>query len=225
MKQKPVFKNNTKGRIQVVQRGIPIWMNPGDIIVGESFRAFTKLGLEEVGRQGLPKPAPAPKVVVNDPEPEKSPVKVRELKVVDMMLPRDEISIKPGPSKEPDAVLELEDATVMTDELHPEVVEDSAPEPVDDVEEPVEEDEVEEEEDEEPVLAVELVGQGESLREEIIADIIGDLDDEPVVVMDEEEEVELEEPDDYPFKCEHDGCGRAFASKRGLKSHLRSHRE
>lgn len=240
MKQKPVFKNTTKGRIQVIQQGIPIWMNPGDVIVGERFRVFMKMGLEEVGRDQMPKAArpvtPVAKpqeVAVNDPEPEKAPIKVRELKMVDMVLPSDEIRIAPGaplpsaPAPEPDPILELEDAEVLTDGLHPEASE--APEEPVEEEEESEVTELEEEvaDGEEPVLALNLVQHGDALKDEILADILGDANDEPLVVMDEEdvEDLEdLEEPDDYPFKCDIDDCERAFASKRGLKSHQRSHK-
>lgn len=222
MKNKPVFKNTTKGRIQIIQQGIPIWLNPGDIIVGERFRAFLKLGLEEVGRDHLPQPVGAAQATVqpvNDPAPEKSPVKLRKLKIVDTILPNDEIRI------DADATLTLEDATTHTAGLHPEVepVKEevtAAPAPEELTEAPEEEPVVEEE----PVLGIELLSHGEALKDEIIADLTDDMDDdEPLVILDDDdEEVELEKPDDHPFKC--DQCDRGFASSRGLKSHKRSHR-
>jgi len=206
MKQKPVFKNTTKGRIQVIQQGIPIWLNPGDVIVGERFRIYTKMGLEEVGREGMPKPAaPAPAVqAVNDPEPEKAPVKLREMRVVDHVIPVDEVKVEPVPAPEP--------------EPEPEFEEDLEPDEVDILPmDPPEDGEVE--------LALHLV-EGETLKEEIIADILDGLDDEDdIVVIEDDDDIELEEPDDYPFKCEVEGCGRAFASQRGLKSHSRVHSE
>lgn len=205
MKQKPVFKNTTKGRIQVIQQGIPIWMNPGDVIVGERFRIYTNMGLEEVGRSGLPSSKqPLPPPVVNDPEPKKSPVKVRELKIVDHVMPMDDMKVEMVTTP-PEPVLDLkksedqEDVDIVT-----------LPPP----------------EDEEPELALRLTGEGEDLKEEILSDILSGFDDESdLVVIDDSDDapIELEEPDDYPYKCNQ--CERSFASQRGLKSHSRVHNE
>jgi hypothetical protein len=198
MKKKPVFKNTGKGRIQIVQQGIPIWMNPGDTIIGEKYRAFLSLGLEEVGRDALPKiTKPASKPVVNDPEPAKAPVKVREMKVVDHVLPMDDMKV------------EIE-TTPPEPDPEPEVVDIEPMDPP---------------EDEEPELALHLTGQGDELKDEIVADILKDLDDEDdlVIIADDDDDLELPEPDDYPFKC--DQCDRAFASQRGLKSHSRVHKD
>ena len=202
MKPKPIFKNTTRGRIQIVQRGIPIWMNPGDIVVGEGFRAFTRMGLEEVGLDALPKPTAAPLVVapvMNDPEPAKSPVTVRKLQVVDTVIPTDVVKLAPAPKPEPELAIELVTEPELVEEEEPEV-------------------------EEEPVLT----SMGDALKADIMADILSDMEEDDIIVIDdsdeEEEDVELEEPDDYPYKCEEDDCDKAFASARGLKSHSRIHR-
>jgi len=95
MKGKPVFKNTTKGRIQIIRQGIPIWLNPGDVVVGENYRPFLSMGLEEVGREGLPK---AKAVVVNDDKPEESPVKVRKIELQDDVMPIDVVKVSSGPT-------------------------------------------------------------------------------------------------------------------------------
>ncbi len=49
-------------------------------------------------------------------------------------------------------------------------------------------------------------------------------DDMPIIILeDDEEEEEEEEVITHPFVC--DECDRGFASKRGLKSHSRVHKE
>lgn len=183
MKIKPVFKNVTKGRIQIIQQGIPLWLNPGESITGERYRVYVSMGLEEVGR--LPKDVPIapvasilPLIVIDDVIPSSSPISLRasidpEVKVVN---------------------IELDDDVLPMDSLN---------------------------------------FGGEDLKQAIVDDIEYDgiviLDDEDT---DEELEdiyiIEDEEPepvvDNYPHKCPEEDCDRAFASKRGLKSHSRIHK-
>lgn len=212
MKQKPVFKNTTKGRIQVIQQGIPIWLNPGDVIVGERFRIYARMGLEEVGRDGLAAAIAPPPPVVNDPAPEKSPVQVRTMKVVDHTLLVDDIKIE---------------AVTTPPEPAPETVEIEAMDPPTDVEPILALHLLQEEPEAEPEMP-EFAGSGDALKDEIVSDILAGLDDEEDLVVyddaeEDSEELELESPDDYPFKCTL--CDREFASTRGLKSHQRVHNE
>jgi len=109
VKIKPVFKNMGQARMQIIRQGIPVWLEPGDCIVGERYRVYAKMGLVEVGRDGLPK-KPKPKAVapaVNDPAPEKAPIKVRKIEIVDALMPRDEIKFG-APKTEPKPELQGE---------------------------------------------------------------------------------------------------------------------
>ena len=208
MKGKPVFKNVTKGRIQIIRQGIPIWLDSGDVIVGEKYRAFLSLGLKEVGKEGLPKRANAPVVitqVVNDEEPEKSPIKVRKINLQDTVIPIDVVKVAVDPGTALPALPPAEGET-------PEVSED-----------PVE-----------PAGEPELLSEGEALKSDILAELEAewaaeeaeeehqvDDDDIPVVLLEDDEAEELDEEDTHPFKCNE--CDKSFASKRGLKSHNRMH--
>jgi len=212
MKHKPVFKNITKGRIQIIQRGIPVWLNPGDVIVGEPYRAFLSLGLKEVGRDGLPQLTKTRKelrAAINDDKPEASPIKVREMRVVDAVMPVDDIKMGPSVDVLPmkAAKPDPEPAPEPEAEEEPEAELPALP-PVDSAAGPSGEALkamlIAELEDEEPVLAISLEDK--------------DPDDE-LIVIEEEPEPEVET---HPYVCEE--CGRGFASKRGLKSHLRSHK-
>lgn len=197
MKPKPIFKNTTKSRIQIIQRGIPIWLNPGDVIVGEKYRVFTRMGLQEVPKEQFPK-------VVNDDNPEKSPVKVRKMVIVDHILPTDHLKISSGV----EAKIEL---TTAPDE--DEVTTKKKPDKSSEMGQ-----------SEEPVLGIQLAG--DALLDHIVDEIGDELessqpsDIEPVI----DDKQEEQEVDNYPFKCEQAGCDKAFASKRGLKSHLRVHK-
>jgi hypothetical protein len=94
VKSKPVFKNLGQARMQIIQQGIPIWLEPGDCIVGERYRVYSRMGLVEVGKDGLPAKARkkvVAKATVNDPAPAKAPIKVRKIEIVDSVMPRDDI--------------------------------------------------------------------------------------------------------------------------------------
>lgn len=212
MKGKPVFKNTTKARIQIIQRGIPIWMNPGDTIVGERYRAFLSMGLEEVGREHLPKPSlpkSAPKPVVNDESPDKSPIQVRKIQLTDVVLPHDDLKVG-GSTKALDALI---------DKHLP-----AAPEPAEEPEAEEEEAEVAPEDradgpSGETLKAMLIEDLSEEPELAITLDVEADGDDELIVI----EEDEPTEEETHPFVCEE--CGRGFASKRGLKSHSRVHKK
>lgn len=227
MKGKPVFKNVTKGRIQIIRQGIPLWLDVGDVVAGEKYRAFLSLGLKEVGREGLPKPlAPpttppveAPALVVDDDKPEASPIQVRKIDLVDDVIPID--VIKTGGTTDsllPEAQEKQEDDQ--------EELEEAPEEPID--EEPS------------PEPEEEFTSEGDTLKAEIMAELEADMEAEfgaaenlsdsslPFVILDDEETAETAEaPEEevvtHPFVCEQ--CARGFASKRGLKSHLRHHKK
>lgn len=195
MKQKPVYKNMGPARVQIIRQGIPIWLEPGECIVGARYKVYESMGLVEVGRDGLPKPKapPAPaKPVMNDPEPEKAPVKVRKIEITDAVMPFDVIKTAPTPKPAPE------------------------PEPV--VEEPEEEPEA----DVLDALSGEaLKAMIVADLEEADPELAVELDaDEDILVLIEDEP---EEEDTHPFKCEI--CGKGFASQRGVKSHSRTHKE
>lgn len=202
MKGKPVFKNVTKNRIQIIRQGIPHWLWPGDTIVGERYRVYVKMGLKEVGRQtsivGPTKPAPEPLLVI-DGTLEASPVTV--------------ITTAPDELDEPDAPEAPEEPKVKEIVLIDDVI------PVDDL--------ILGSASKEPTQAT-----GEALKDEIMAEIEAELaaempevveesDEEPIIILDDVEEGVA---DNYPYKCEIEGCDRAFASERGLKSHSRVHK-
>lgn len=201
MKNKPIFKNETRNRIQIIRQGIPVWLDPGEQVVGEPFRVFTKLGLTEV----KPKPAPKP-----EPKPEKPPVTIRkdiEKKFIEIMTD-DSLG-------EPEEVVEVA--------AKPEVVTMPSPASLDGlVEEPKEELAIEIVDGEELEDISHLVGESlvDSIVEQIgegIEALPPDGNDE-LIVVDDTPIVE----DNYPHKC--DICGQGFASKRGMKTHKRRHK-
>lgn len=170
MKIKPVFKNVSKARIQIIRQGIPHWLEPGDTVTGERYRVYLPMGLKEVGRQ-TPTTAGAPIVTVDDVSPAASPVTVR-------------------------AIVVEEEKKVKID-----FVDDILP------------------------IDVLKFGTGEELKSALVDDIGNDLTEDDIFIIDDEPDVEPEPVvDNYPHKCQHEGCDRAFASKRGLKSHSRVHK-
>jgi hypothetical protein len=207
MKGKPVFKNVTEGRIQIIRQGIPVWLNVGDTVVGERYRAFLSLGLKEVGRDGLPKKKEKVAVVaaaIDDDKPEESPIKVRKMDLTDTVMVVD--SVKVG--------------STTASSLLPDAPAEEPPAPP---EEPVEE----------PVEEEGLTSHGDALKAEILAELDAeyelaihldeDGDDAPIIILEDDEEEEEEVVVTHPNVCEE--CGRGFASKRGLKSHMRAHKK
>jgi len=214
MKTKPIYENTTKNRIQIINNGIPMWLNPGDRVVGDKFRVFMKMGLKEVPLKT------DPVEIVDDDKKEEAPIKVRQAPE-----PKAAEKERKEAAKELLKELMMEDAVTLNDDVEVEI--ETAPEEVE-VEEP-EADEVEEEEEEGTNYIV-----GDALINQIVAEIGGENkedaqevseEDEPVVVLDDEEIAVKEEHDDYPHKCLEEGCDRQFASERGLTSHSRVHKK
>ena len=219
--EKPIFKNTTKGRIQIIVRGVPVWLEPGDTVVGENFRVFTKLGLEQVGKEESflePKSAP---VEVSTDDSEDSPVQLRE-------VVRDEVVTEEKSLKITDYVEAPEESVTLV-VTKPEEDDDSSEEDSDDDMVVI----LDEEPEEDTPLAVELVG-----REEI-EELLDAEDEEPQsseddveeegLVEDQEEAADGAEEEEslleqtHPFAC--DECDKRFGSERGLKTHKRWHKE
>lgn len=170
MKIKPVFKNVSKARIQIIRQGIPHWLEPGDTVTGERYRVYLPMGLKEVGRQ-TPTTAGAALVTIDDANPAASPVTVRAV------------------------VVEAEKKVKL------DFIDDVLP------------------------IDVLKFGTGEELKSALVDDIGSDLSEDDIYIIEDEPDVEPEPiVDNYPHKCEAEGCDRAFASKRGLKSHGRVHK-
>lgn len=141
-KHKPIFKNTTKARIQIIKQGIPHWMEPGDTITGESYRVFMSLGLEEVGKEEVvvpkvPATALKPPMAVNDPKPEVSPItprpsvdeenKVVSIDLVDDVIPSDHLKFNTGEELKDLIVQEIEmseDDIIIIDDSDEPLVED-----------------------------------------------------------------------------------------------------
>jgi len=217
MKNKPVFENQTKGKIQIMRRGIPIWLEPGDRVEGESYRVYMALGLTEVKKKEKRK------LVVDDRGNKDAPIKTRpkitedekqkikKLFLEDHVIPSDDLKISADTHAEVvvPTVSPEEEVKVEPVKTKPKVLTNSPPEVVEKEEEPV----------------TEPGTEGEALMDKIAAELEAEMDpdDEPIVVMEDEEE-KVDAIDNYPHKCDYDGCDRSFASRRGLKSHKRLHR-
>jgi hypothetical protein len=141
-------------------------MEPGDTVIGESYRVYAPMGLQEVIPSNITK-------AINDPKPAISPVTIRasvdeEKKVVS---------------------LSIVDDVLPTDYLKFNTSEDLKRSILDDIE----------------------MTEGDIII----------LDDDDIYV----EPIEDVSKDVNAHKCNEPGCDKTFASKRGLKSHKRIHKD